>query len=75
MNPEKLDVWPDDPLFRIERRIAQRADELSKSVGLQQAHARDLWQQAEREVWESANVIPASAVADEVTVASDVTMT
>jgi hypothetical protein len=75
MNPEKLDVWPDDPLFRIERKIAQRADELSKSPGLERADARDLWQRAEREVWESADVIPASAVADEVTVAGDGTVT
>lgn len=42
---------PTDPLFQLERRIAQRADELSRRLGLDRGHALDHWRQAEREVW------------------------
>lgn len=42
---------PNDPLFQLERHIAQRADELALLMGVDRGHALDPWRQAEREVW------------------------
>lgn len=44
---------PNDALFRIERRIAQRADELSRALGVDRSHTLDHWRQAEDEVWKN----------------------
>lgn len=43
----------DDELFRLERRIARRADELSRLKGCDRGHALDHWRQAEREIWDA----------------------
>ena len=40
-----------DPLFELERRIAQRADELSRTGRKNHEYALECWLQAEREVW------------------------
>ena len=61
MNDVKVDVLPDDALFRIERRIAQRADELSQERGPDRQHNLDHWLQAEREVWATVDVVSESA--------------
>lgn len=50
MNP---DARFDQELFRLERRIAKRADQLARDKGVDRGHALDHWRQAEREVWES----------------------
>lgn len=42
---------PTDDLFQIERRIAQRADDISRQLGVDRGHALEHWRQAEREVW------------------------
>lgn len=42
---------PHDPLFELERKIARRADELSRQLGTDREHALEHWKQAEREVW------------------------
>lgn len=47
MNTPKL---PKDELFRVELRIARRADELARLHGTDPAHALDPWRQAEREL-------------------------
>jgi hypothetical protein len=44
----------DDELFQLERRIARRADELSRQLGVDRGQALEHWRQAEREVWENA---------------------
>jgi hypothetical protein len=44
--------FADDPLFVVERRIARRADELSRD-GCTREQALEHWRQAEAEVWES----------------------
>ncbi|MDO8543242.1 MAG: hypothetical protein Q7S40_22630 [Opitutaceae bacterium] len=49
MNPrENLD----EELFRLEQRIARRADELSRQYGVDRSNALEHWRQAEREVWQ-----------------------
>lgn len=48
MNAPKL---PKDPLFRVELRIARRADELARLYGTDPVHALDPWRQAEREMF------------------------
>jgi hypothetical protein len=48
----KTPSLPQDELFQIERRIAQRADELSRTLGTDRLHALDNWRRAESEVWE-----------------------
>ena len=50
MKPPPL---PTDELFQIERKIAQRADELSRSLGVDREHALEHWRQAEREIFGS----------------------
>lgn len=50
MNPRE-DI--NEELFRLERRIARRADELSREFGFDRGRALDHWRQAEREVFES----------------------
>ncbi len=40
----------DDVLFRFERRIARRADELSRQHGFDRWNALDHWRTAEREI-------------------------
>ena len=40
-----------DELFQLERRIAQRADELSRRLGVDPTQALEHWRQAEREVF------------------------
>lgn len=47
---------PTDELFHVERRIARRADELSRQQGYDPIHALDHWRQAEREVWDRMHV-------------------
>lgn len=42
----------DDELFRLERRIARRADELARRLGFDRGNALDHWRQAEREIFE-----------------------
>lgn len=42
----------DEELFRLEQKIAQRADELSRQFGVDRSRALDHWRQAEREVWQ-----------------------
>lgn len=42
---------PPDELFEVERRIARRADELTRRFGSDPVHALDHWRQAEQEVW------------------------
>ena len=49
---------PVDELFEVERRIAQRADELTRRYGFDPAHALEHWRQAEQEVWQSPSVRP-----------------
>lgn len=48
MNPPK---FPKDQLFRVELRIARRADELARLYGSDPVHALDPWRQAEREMF------------------------
>lgn len=48
MNPLSL---PTDDLFQLERRIARRADALSRRFGVDRGHDLQHWRQAEREVW------------------------
>jgi hypothetical protein len=50
-----------DPLFEVEQKIARRADELDRSLGIDPQHALEHWRQAEQEVWHD------FADADEVT--------
>ena len=47
----KLQQLPTDDLFQVERKIAQRADELARRLGVDRGHALDHWRQAEQEVW------------------------
>lgn len=49
----KTDDFPADPLFELERKIARRADELSRKSGNDSDRALDCWLQAEREIWSS----------------------
>lgn len=42
---------PNDPLFEIERRIARRADELTRLFGFNRSRVLEHWRRAEREVW------------------------
>lgn len=42
---------PADELFLLEWKIAQRADELSRRLGVDRAHALENWRTAEREIW------------------------
>lgn len=42
----------DDPLFRLERMIARRADELARQAGINRGNALEHWRQAEREILE-----------------------
>ncbi len=42
---------PTDELFKLERKIARRADQLVRKFGFDRAHSLDPWRQAEREVW------------------------
>lgn len=51
MNTPKTSGLMDDALFRVERKIARRADELSRQLGYDPGHALDHWRQAEQEVW------------------------
>lgn len=46
-----MPAMSDDALFRVERKIARRADELSRQLGYDPGNALDHWRQAEREVW------------------------
>lgn len=41
-----------DELFRVELRIARRADELARRLGDGADRALEPWRQAEREFWE-----------------------
>jgi hypothetical protein len=43
--------FPSDELFEVERRIAQRADELARQHGTDRSRALEHWRQAEREIW------------------------
>jgi hypothetical protein len=51
MNTPKPAATMDDALFRVERKIARRADELARTLGYDPEHALEHWRQAEREVW------------------------
>lgn len=51
----------EDPLFQVEHKIAQRADELSRRRGCDRDHALECWEQAEREYWEGAEAAAAPA--------------
>lgn len=51
----KTPALPTDELFQIERKIAQRADELSRRLGVDREHALDHWRQAEREIFGSSD--------------------
>lgn len=42
---------PQDELFEMERRIARRADELTRQFGTKPLSALDHWRRAEEEVW------------------------
>jgi hypothetical protein len=44
---------PQDDLFEMERRIARRADELTRQFGTHPLSALDHWRRAEEEVWNS----------------------
>ena len=46
----KAPTLPTDELFQLERKIAQRADELSRCLGVDREHALEHWRQAEREI-------------------------
>lgn len=52
MNIPEPEILPDDLLFQIQRRIAQRADQLARSSN-PFSPPSDYWCLAEREVWES----------------------
>lgn len=47
----KAQPLPTDELFRIERKIAQRADQLSRNLGVDPERALEHWRQAEREIF------------------------
>lgn len=48
----KMDeLSPTDPLFELEHKIAQRADELARKSKNDRDRALDCWLQAEREIW------------------------
>ncbi len=47
----KTPPLPTDELFLIEWKIAQRADELSRRLGVDPAQSLEHWRQAEREVF------------------------
>ena len=49
----KSATFTDDPLFELERKIARRADELTRQRGTDREHALEHWREAEREIWES----------------------
>jgi hypothetical protein len=42
-----------DPLFELERKIARRADALTRERGCDPQHALERWREAEREVWDN----------------------
>jgi hypothetical protein len=42
---------PQDELFELERRIARRADELTRKLGTDRGQALEHWRQAEAEVF------------------------
>ena len=42
----------DDDLFQMERRIARRADELTRTLGTNPLSALDHWRRAEAELWD-----------------------
>ena len=48
--PMKSAELSQDPLFELERRIARRADQLSRQLGFNRCQALEHWRQAEREV-------------------------
>ena len=50
MNPDDI---PNDELFQLEWKIAQRADALSRQAGGDPKRALAHWQQAEHEVWDA----------------------
>ena len=43
---------PYDDLFQVERRIARRADELTRKFGTDPRRALDHWRRAEAELWD-----------------------
>jgi hypothetical protein len=47
----KAPPLPSDELFQLEWKIAQRADELSRRLGVDPKHALEHWRQAEREIF------------------------
>ena len=49
----KLHEAMNDELFEVERKIARRADALSRQFGSDPLRALDHWRMAEAEVWES----------------------
>jgi len=52
VRPMKMDeLSPTDPLFELEHRIAQRADQLARKSKNGRNRALDCWLQAEREIW------------------------
>jgi hypothetical protein len=56
----KTAEFPVDPLFELERKIARRADQLTRTAGNDREQALACWLQAEREIW-NATVTPATA--------------
>jgi hypothetical protein len=40
-----------EPLFKVQRRIARRADELARKIGQHSQHSIVPWEIAEREIW------------------------
>jgi hypothetical protein len=57
MNSLEPETLPTDLLFHIERRIARRADELARHPINRFNPSVDYWWQAEREVWESGDLV------------------
>ena len=47
----KRSTLPHDELFQLEQRIARRADELDRELGIDFTRALEHWRQAEREIW------------------------
>jgi hypothetical protein len=48
MNPDEI---PEDELFQLEWKIAQRADALMRQAGGDPKSAMDHWNEAEHEIW------------------------
>ncbi|HEX2852575.1 MAG TPA: hypothetical protein VHO24_05000 [Opitutaceae bacterium] len=56
MNSLESEILPNDLLFHIERKIARRADELSRFPN-PSSLPLDHWWQAEREIWDHEDLV------------------